>query len=128
MIGFKGRVGFCQYFPMKPTKWGLKAFVLTDSATGYVLDIIPYTKGETRAYLSNCRTDLPFPAKIVMAISEKYLDKGHHIFSDRFYASVPLVEELEARQTGYKVGFGMAGQRETNCNDLHGLLCWLENI
>ena len=36
-----------------------------------------------------------------MAISEKYLDKGHHIFADRFYASVPLVEELEARQTGY---------------------------
>ena len=101
MIGFKGRVGFCQYCPMKPTKWGLKAFVLTDSATGYVLDIIPYTEGETRAYLSNCRTDLPFPAKIVMAISEKYLDKGHHIFADRFYASVPLVEELEARQTGY---------------------------
>ena len=101
MIGFKGRVGFCQYCPLKPTKWGLKAFVLTDSATGYVLDIIPYTGRETRAYFSNCRTDLPFPAKIVMAISEKYLDKGHHIFADRFYASVPLVEELEARQTGY---------------------------
>ena len=100
MIGFKGRVGFCQYCPLKPTKWGLKAFVLTDSATGYALDI-PYTGGETRAYFSNCRTDLPFPAKIVMAISEKYLDKGHHIFADRFYASVPLVVELEARQTGY---------------------------
>ena len=35
-----------------------------------------------------------------MAISEKYLDKGRHIFADRFYTSVPLVEELEARQTG----------------------------
>ena len=39
MIGFKGRVGFCQYCPMKPTKWGLKAFVLTDSATGMSLTL-----------------------------------------------------------------------------------------
>ena len=50
MIRFKGRVGFHQYCPLKPTKWGLKAFVLTDGATGYVLDIIPYTGSETRTY------------------------------------------------------------------------------
>ena len=48
MIGFKGRVSFQQYCPMKPTKWGLKAFVLADSSTGYVLIIIPYTGRETR--------------------------------------------------------------------------------
>ena len=36
MIGFKGRLWFLQYMPKKnPTKWGMKAFVLSDSITGY---------------------------------------------------------------------------------------------
>ena len=35
MIGFKGRLGFIQYLPKKPKKWGMKAFVLADSITGY---------------------------------------------------------------------------------------------
>ncbi len=36
MIGFKGRLWFKQYMPKKPTKWGMKAFVLADSVTGYI--------------------------------------------------------------------------------------------
>ena len=35
MIKFKGRLSFKQYMPKKPTKWGMKAFVLADSKTGY---------------------------------------------------------------------------------------------
>ena len=63
MVGFKGRVGFRQYCPLKPTKWGL---VLSDSATDYVLNIIPYTGGETKdVYLSGCNPELP---QIVMAL------------------------------------------------------------
>ena len=34
IIGFKGRLWFIQYVPKKPTKWGMKAFVLADSVTG----------------------------------------------------------------------------------------------
>ena len=36
MIGFKGRLSFIQYLPKKPTKWGMKAYVLADSSTGYI--------------------------------------------------------------------------------------------
>ena len=36
MIGFKGRLNFIQYMPEKPTKWGMKAYVLADSRTGYM--------------------------------------------------------------------------------------------
>lgn len=36
IIGFKGRLSFLQYMPKKPTKWGMKAWVLSDSHTGYV--------------------------------------------------------------------------------------------
>ena len=35
IIGFKGRLSFLQYMPKKPTKWGMKAWVLSDSHTGY---------------------------------------------------------------------------------------------
>lgn len=31
MIPFKGRLGFKQYMKNKPTKWGVKAFVLSDA-------------------------------------------------------------------------------------------------
>ena len=43
MIGFKGRLGFIQYMPKKPTKWGLKAFVLADAHTGYMYSWHLYT-------------------------------------------------------------------------------------
>ena len=43
MIGFKGRLGFIQYMPKKPTKWGMKAFVLSDAQTGYMYNWHLYT-------------------------------------------------------------------------------------
>ena len=43
MISFKGRLSFLQYMPKNPTKWGMKAFVLADSSTGYVYNWKLYT-------------------------------------------------------------------------------------
>ena len=43
MIGFKGRLSFIQYMPKKPTKWGMKAYVLADSRTGYMYNWYLYT-------------------------------------------------------------------------------------
>ena len=43
MIGFKGRLAWIQYVPKKPTKWGIKAWVLADSQTGYVWKFKLYT-------------------------------------------------------------------------------------
>ena len=42
MIAFKGRLYFKQYLPKKPTKWGLKAFVLAESAMEYVFEFDVY--------------------------------------------------------------------------------------
>jgi hypothetical protein len=41
-VGFKGKIIFKTYNPKKPTKWGIRLFVLADSNTGYVRSIIPY--------------------------------------------------------------------------------------
>ena len=43
MIGFKGRLAWVQYMPKKPTKWGIKAWVLADSENGYVWNFKLYT-------------------------------------------------------------------------------------
>ena len=43
MIGYKGRLGFIQYMPKKPTKWGMKAFVLPDAYNGYMYSWHLYT-------------------------------------------------------------------------------------
>ena len=95
------RVGFRQYCPLKPIKWGLKSFVLADSATGFILNVIPYTGGETKdIYLSKCNSELLSLTQIVLVLVENYLDKGHHIYPDKLYSSVPLVDELEKCNTG----------------------------
>ena len=47
-----------------------------------------------RAHLSSCNDDLPLLAKVVVTVAEKYLGKGHHIYADRFYSSVPLADKL----------------------------------
>ena len=50
MIGFKGRLSWIQYMPKKPTKWGVKAWVVADSSNGYVSNFKLYT-GE---FQGNC--------------------------------------------------------------------------
>ena len=52
MIGFKGRLWFVQYMPNKPTKWGMKAFVLADSATGYTYNWRLYTGTKKKKIIS----------------------------------------------------------------------------
>ena len=43
IIGFKGRLSFVQYMPKKPTKWGIKSWVLAESDSGYVWNMKVYT-------------------------------------------------------------------------------------
>lgn len=41
-VGYKGRISFKCYNPQKPTKWGLRVYILADCATGYVSAFEPY--------------------------------------------------------------------------------------
>ncbi|KAG1927364.1 piggyBac transposable element-derived protein 4-like [Pimephales promelas] len=43
MVKYKGRLGFRQYLPMKPVKWGIKVWVMAESKTGYVTHFQVYT-------------------------------------------------------------------------------------
>ena len=100
MVGFRGRVSFKQYCPKKPTKYGLKFYVLADSQTGYVFNFMLYTGSECTISLLPALSNLPIPGQFVVALAENMLDRGHIIYTDRFYTSIPLANALSERSTG----------------------------
>ena len=95
-IGFKGRIIFKCYNPQKPTKWGIRVYVVADSKTGYVCGFVPYFGSPTTDAL--IRPDLPFTSRIVLHLLQKIqMDcpaEGRHVYTDRFYTGVELAEEL----------------------------------
>ena len=99
MVGFRGRVSFKQYCPKKPTKYGLKFFVLADSASGYIYNFMLYTGSEVTSTLPSAFSHLPIPGQFVTALMDDLLDCGHVVYTDRYYTSVPLADTLTSRGT-----------------------------
>ena len=102
-IGFKGKVSFKTYNPKKPTKWGLRLFVLADSDTGYVHSIIPYYGKVTPDVCKLPYPDEPFTSRIVLSLMDRLGSvvggiEGYHLFTDRYYSSVNLAQELYKRK------------------------------
>ena len=55
MVGFKGRIGFKQYLPMKPTtRRGYKVWCRADSENGYLCDFRVYTGKQARPVVYQC--------------------------------------------------------------------------
>lgn len=101
MVGFRGRFGSTQYTPKKPVKWGIKSFTLADANTGYMLNIVVYTGAQTPDDASPQFASLPVLSRTVLHLVSPNLGKGHHVFADRFYSSIPLVQTLAEQQTHY---------------------------
>ena len=104
VITFKGRVSFQQYLKGKPNPWGIKAFVLADSNTGYLNRLRIYYGKETQLIDS----PLPHAAKVVMTLVEPLNNKGYDPYVDRFYNSPLLATELS------KVGITVTGTVMSN--------------
>ena len=85
MIKFKGNVHFRQF--------GIKAFKLAESTSGYVLRSKVYTGKEANIV----QKDLG--KRAFMSLMEPLLDKGYYVFMDNYYTSVGLLAELEGRKT-----------------------------
>ena len=97
VVGFKGKISFLTYNPNKPTKWGIRIYVMADTNTAYVYSILPYYGSLTSEDL--IQPDLPVSTRIVLESCKKLLDSnpgstGYHIFRDRYYTSLPLAQEL----------------------------------
>ena len=91
LIKFKGKVHFRQFIPIKPGRFGIKAFTLAESSSGHLLNSQIYTGKEGDAV----QKDLG--RRAVMSVIEPNLDKGCYVFMDNYYTSVALFEELEER-------------------------------
>jgi len=101
MVKFRGRFGGKQYMPKKPTKWGIKCFNLADSDNGYMLNVTPYTGCETLDDGHTKFEALLQATQVVMELVEPYLDQGRHVFTDRYYTSIPLAQALHNRATSF---------------------------
>ena len=87
--------------PNKPTKYGIKAFALASSDHGYMLNVLLYMGADTLSHANPVYAPLPQPARIVMHLMQPYLDKGHHVYTDRYYSSIPLAQALLEKGTSF---------------------------
>ena len=85
--GFKGRIFFKQYMPAKPRKWGVK---VCDAATGCCVTFDICTDRASRQ-----NTGVSLGHEVVDKVaSEYYYNQNRLLYSDRFFASVPLMQHL----------------------------------
>ena len=87
--------------PKKPTKWGIKCFSLADSSNGYILTVLPYTGRETLDDASSEHAAQPQNARVVLHLADQYRDQGRHVFTYRYYSSIPLAQALKTRATSF---------------------------
>lgn len=60
----------------KPTKWGVKVWVVCDAEVHYCLNFEIYTGGTGEKGLS---------FNVVNQLMSRYLEKGHRLYTDNFY-------------------------------------------
>ena len=81
---------FRQYMPKKPTKWGIKVWMLAESKTGYVSNFDVYLG---KAPPSD-QAELGMVTRVVLNISRPFHNSNRHLYFDNFFNSTELLEEL----------------------------------
>lgn len=104
MIPFKGRLGFKQYMKDKPTKWGIKVFVLSDATNGYVYRLQVYTGKNSE--LSCIEQGLS--TRVVLELVKGIESIQHKLYMDNYYTSPHLFLTL------YDKNIGACGTIRTN--------------
>ena len=91
MIGFKGKNSLKQYLPMKPTKWGFKAYLLCEAISGYCI---------RHKFFSGPGKDEFKPKNICTDLASGFENQKYHIYIDNFYTSIPLMENFHEKNIG----------------------------
>ena len=74
--------------PKKPTKWGVKVWVCSDAETAYIHSFEVYT-GK-----SDLGTEHGLAYNVVMHLLQELLDSGRAVYTDNFYSSPELFQDL----------------------------------
>ncbi|KAF0972338.1 hypothetical protein FDP41_009241 [Naegleria fowleri] len=102
IAAFKEKVRFKQYIPLKPHKYGLKYYALSDS-TGYIYAFWLYQGKESR-YTHN-------PTFIVLDLVAHISPVNHILGVDNYYGSLELATKLSAK--GWRFVMTVKGNRPT---------------
>ena len=101
---FKGRCSLVQYMPSKPSKYGLKFWILADSFSYYISNVDLYTgKDDSRT--------TALGEHVVMKLSTHLYGSGRNITCDNFFTSLQLSRRLQTKQLSL-VGTIRAHRRE----------------
>ena len=96
MVKSRHRSGIRQFNKNKPTRWGIKLWVLADSLNGYTIDCNVYIGKVVGQEVS--ANGLGYD--VVMKLMTPYFNQGYHLYVDNFYTSVTLFKDLFARGVG----------------------------
>ncbi|XP_049425710.1 piggyBac transposable element-derived protein 4-like [Epinephelus fuscoguttatus] len=95
MVATKAKTGLTQYIKDKPTKWGIKLFVLAESSSGYTVNFNVYGGKSSSASVHGLSY-----AAVMDLIQPSYLGTGYHIYMDNFYTSPKLFLDLASMKYG----------------------------
>lgn len=104
MVKSRHRSGIRQYIKDKPIKWGIKLWVLADSANGYTYNFDVYIGRDAARNVS--QHGLGYD--VVMKLMQPLLHQGYHLFVDNFYTSMQLVKDL------FQLGVAVTGTVSEN--------------
>ena len=93
MVKSRHRSGIRQFNKDKPTRWGIKFWVLADSSNGYTVDFDVYV-GKVEGQNVSAKG---LGHDVVMKLMDSYFHQGYHLYVDNFYTSVTLFKDLFAR-------------------------------
>ena len=95
MVASKGKTGMTQYMKDKPTKWGMKLFVVADATNGYSFDFRMYTGRTHTPVVHGLAYDV-----VMELVDTVVLGTGYHIYMDNFYTSPALFMALHSLNIG----------------------------
>ena len=93
IMPWRGKVSFRMFIPNKPVRYGMKLYCLCESSSGYIVKFRYYTGADR----GNPETN--HGPNVVKELMEPYLGKGHTVFTDSFFTTVPLFEFLKEHDT-----------------------------
>jgi hypothetical protein len=104
LIGTKSHTVLQQYLPKKQHhRWGVKVWMLCDSVVNYVLGFYVYKGKIITAQEKQEQNEFGQGFVVVKKLLTigNYLNKGFHVFTDNFFASIPLASRLYELGTYY---------------------------
>jgi hypothetical protein len=114
MIAFRGRLGFRQYLPAKPTKYGIKVKIRADSENGYYNEFEIYT-GKSGDHVN---AKLGLTTRYVLNLTKKIENKNHIVNIENYFTSFDLYKMLIERQT-YARGTARSNRKNFPSTILH---------